>query len=381
MRDQGRRIAARWLFGKRLLAPALKMVLPDLQGGDVEVALKAVDAFWSQLGVSERPGDYGTVTSIEADWYYALGSREKSRFGDMLRMVQRLRSSLVFARTKGVTPGLIQSFEEVVKEAAWVEKVIRSDDEDSFAHGDFSIYSMRGVSRKALEPCLAALDEAAAKLRPKFPEVLYGKVFIKKPKKPMGMYVDSNDTFSLSVAATADNFTLHAIVHELGHRWFYKFWKNREQKLEFGRLSTTPEYESINFDKVTRAKLADEWVSNARLMREPGSKPTQSDLLTQWIDYRMKKGLTELRALARKFVYDKDDNAEKPIWDLIALPSESDISVKTGKVIREALTVTAYAASYQGEQRVIENFAEAFAHYVLSKPLAPEIAAIMASLK
>ena len=101
MRSVPRRILFRWLFAKRQLAQALKSVLPELQKGDVDSAIKAINDFWSVLDVSETPGDLGSVTQIHTEWFYALGPKDKNRFEGMFRSSKRLRSSWCLRETEG----------------------------------------------------------------------------------------------------------------------------------------------------------------------------------------------------------------------------------------------------------------------------------------
>ena len=143
------------------------------------------------------------------------------------------------------------------------------------------------------------------------------------------------------------------------------------------RLSTESVYETVDFDKPTRAKLADEWVANAKLMQAGAKGNKQSNLLTLWIDERMRTDLAPLRAAARRLVYDKDNSVEKEVWDLIAFPSgPSVVTVRTEKVLRGPIAITPYG----GQKGWRENFAEAFAFYVMGRDLPAEIAAIMSAL-
>jgi hypothetical protein len=238
---------------------------------------------------------------------------------------------------------------------------------------------MKGVSKKALEESLAALDEAAKLIRRKFPQVLYGRVFVSKSLgKHAASYVHSTDSIQLSLRARKTLGDIDALCHEFGHRYEHKFFKNRVLRSRFWELSTTPKFENLEFDKTLRAHLADEFIAMADRMRE--GRPVQnSEILMQWTVYFTSgpsSVLANLQGLTRKYVSDKVDSARQDLWDAVALPEESGIlTVNTKKVIQEPLAVTSYGAT-----KPTENFAEAFSHYVMGKPLHPEFAAILEAL-
>lgn len=367
-------IVARWLLAKRLLSRGLKAVLQELKAGDLGPVIKALDDFWMVFEIHESPGEIGSVYTIDAEWFYPLGPRVKARVKTLIMDAKNLRRDLESWSRAGEPPSArgLQRFEDLVKEAAWLESVIPRT-EEGFPHGDFTIIPMKGVSSRDIDDCLAALDKAAMHIRLKFSQILYGKVFLgKSVGKGFGnvaIYVADHDTISLSVRTKETVGDVHAICHELGHRFFHKFWKNKDQRNRFWELSVNPVYEKIDFDKATRAKLADEFISNSEKIRE-GQKPPNSDLLGIWInELKRRPGIQDLVSLGRKFTFEKDDSAKEPLWDLLALPGEPTISVMTDRILREPLVVSDYAK----RTNWMENFAEAFAFYVMGKPLPAEI--------
>ena len=372
-------VVSRWLLAKGRLAPGLKAVLNELRAGEIAPALKALDNLWMVFEIHESPGEIGTVYSINAEWFYPLGPRLKSRVKDLIKQVKDLRRSLTWNKHKGEPPRTndIEWFEKITQEAAWLEGVIPKDTE-GFPHGDFTVIPMKGVSSKDLEACLGAIDKAAGFIRSKFPQVLYGKVYlgtsVGKGYGNVAIYVQDHDTVSVSTRASTTVGDVHAICHELGHRFYHKFWKNKEQRELFWHLSINPVYETVDFDKATRAKLADEFISNSEQMRTGGRPPT-SALLGDWIDElkRRPEVLREVSTLGKKFTWEKDDSVREKLWAALALPGEGTISVQTKKVLREPLMVSDYAK----RTNWTENFAEAFAFYVMGKPLPAEISAIL----
>jgi len=329
--------------------------------------------------IHESAGELGSIFTLNAEWYYPLGPKHKSRVKALILDVKNLRRSIAWAKQKNqpLDHNSIVVFKRIIFEADWLEKIIPKS-EHGFPHGDFTIIPMKGVSAKNIESCLAALDKASTYIRPKFPQVLYGKVYlgtsVGKGYANITIYVEDHDQVSLSTRASSTVGDVHAICHELGHRFFHKFWKNTEQKDQFRRLSQEPEYEVVEFDKPTRAKLADEFLSNAEKMREGVKSPPVSDLLSDWIKaLKARPEIRDIMSLGKKFTWEKDDSVRDKLWAALALPSEPTVQVRTDKILREPLNVSEYAKRTNWQ----ENFAEAFAYYVMGKPLPAEIAAIL----
>jgi hypothetical protein len=359
----------------RNLSERLAAVLP-IERDKIEAALRAVTDFLAQIGVHEKPAEIGYRHVIEAEWFYALGPREKHRFMEIVRLAADLGRKLKWAEFKWDPEDaerLTKTMQDLVKEVEWVETVIRSA-KDEFQRGDFTIIPMKGVSRKAMEDALSALDKASSFVRVKFPQLLYGKVFIGKSvgHSKVASYVRDHDTIQLSLRAKRTVGDVHAICHELGHRFYHRFFANQDLRQEFYVLSTQRVYETVSFDMATRGRLADEFVELAKSKeRRKGS-----DLLHQWLDYRMKSDLALLRQRSLAVSLGEGEAAERALWDAVVwTDGPANVEVSTDKIIREPLAVTAY-----GKKSPEENFAEAFSFYVRGELLAPEISAVMERL-
>jgi hypothetical protein len=369
-------------MAKGRLAPGLKAVLPELQAGEFKPVLKALDDLWMVFEIHESPGEIGTTYSINAEWYYPLGPRLKTRVKDLIRDIKDLRRQLSWLQEKGEPAGSTEltRFNVIFRGADWLESIIPKGTAE-FPHGDFTVIPMKGVSRKDIDSCLAALDKAASFIRSKFPKVLYGKVYlgtsVGKGYSNVAIYVQDHDTVSVSTRASMTVGDVHAICHELGHRFFHKFWKNKEQRDQFWHLSVDSKYETVDFDKATRGKLADEFLTISEKMRMNEKLPV-SALLGTWIDeLKRRPEIREVTTLGKKFTWEKDDSVKDKLWEALAIPTgPSVIQVRTNKVVQEPLAVSEYAK----RTNWTENFAEAFAFYVMGKPLPPEISAIMGSL-
>jgi len=373
-------VVSRYLLAKGKLAPGLKSVEDELKAGNFAPVLKALDDLWMVLEIHESPGEIGTVYSINAEWYYPLGPRLKARVKELIMAIKDLRRSISWLQKKGEPPKQVDLtlFSVILRGAAWLEDIIPKA-EKGFQHGDFTVMPMKGVSPKDIDDCLVALDKAAGYIRPKFPQVLTGKVYlgtsVGRGYGNVALYVPDHDTISLSTRASATVGDVHAICHELGHRFYHKFWKDKAQRDQFWHLSVDTVYETVDFDKALRVKMADEFISNAEVMRGGGRPPT-SDLLGTWIEeLKRRPEIRDVAALGKKFTWEKDDSVKDKLHAALSLPSEPTIQVRTSKEVRGPLAVTSY-----GAKDWKENFAEAFAFFVMGKPLPVEIGELFAKL-
>ena len=378
------RVANRYFLAEKALAAALRMALADAQKGNLGNVRKALDDFQTVLGIEfSSSGDWGRTIRFRADWMNALSPQKANRLrGTVFTCLENAQRAVArairYAPDNGSdTKCLADLLEQLIVEATWLEKAIRFDDPQAFQHGDFTIVPMPGVPGAKQSDCLEALDAVASLVRDKFPQVLYGKIYLAKSvANGLANYTPSKDILSLGLRAEKTVGSIHAICHELGHRYSHRFWKDFQQRLRFNELSTMPKYKETTFDHATRAKLADELLEMAGNVRE-GKAPKISDLASRWVQFlNISSDFHNIQTLMRRYTQDKDDSKRKELWNAFAWPSSSDISVPTMEVERGPLTVSPY-----GAKNVEENFAEAFAMYCMGKPLPTEITEIMSSLK
>jgi len=366
-------VAARYLFAKLRLVDGLRAVRDELASGDAKPVRKAIDDFYSAIEISIKTEFLETSIAYNAEWYYALGPRDQKRFQRLTHDLYRFTKQLGFLDDSSTAKKLLEQFDEILKEVAWVETVVRKGGEDEIPHGDFTIVPMKGVSRRSLTECLEALDAAAAAIRKKFSQVLYGKVYVSRSLgNAAASYLHDHDSVQLSLNAKKSVGDVVALCHEFGHRYYMRFFKDAPLKTQFRNLTDQVEFEKIVFDKPTRAKLADEWMSIVKEHRQGKTPPKGSDLLQVWTR-EVKKYSKDIKEVGWKYVQG-DDSLEKPLWERIAIPAQPTIEVQTDKVVKEPLWVTPYAKSKADPN---ENFAEAFAFYVTGKALPPEVSAIM----
>lgn len=310
-------------------------------------------------------------------WVSALSSQRKNTWRGLVKMSRVLLGDLSHLKTE------TQQWyrQKVVKDVRELARPLRAleimsdvaDQEASFRHGPFRVFTVPGVSRKEVETALGAFDAAAAKVHPRFPQVLYGDVYLATslaktgPTSPSASYSPTSDTIHLSVRATRRFDDVYTIIHELGHRYGFKFAEGTPAYREFVDLSTRKVWESVIFDAALRNRVADEVAGAAEDRRQGRPVRTLSEEAVLWA----KQPHVEVKARIAAFLSGKIDGAE--LRDL--LRGHGDVEVETGKLLHGPLAVTPYGAT-----KVTENFAEAFAHYVLGMPLAPELRAVLESM-
>lgn len=348
-------VAARYIQAKASVTPAIRAL------GKGEIDLDVVREAMAALGIQPN----GDRWKIEADWFYGLGPRNQARAKTIITSL----GHLVGYPDNVVDPVVLKTLSH---ELQWLEKASKTS--PTIQHGPFEVYPL-GVTRPQVEEALGALDAASKTLRSKFPKLLYGKVYITKNlpngHSTVAKYMEDGDVVYLSLKAKGTTGDVYALCHEFGHRYHRKFWKDKKQREEFNRLSTSSEYGQIVFDAALRKKLADEFMGTIE-DRKAGRQSKVSELLSRWLDHQMSRNLEKLRPLSLRAIKG-DEDAARELRSLMA--GDKDVTVKTQEVIRPPLHVTTY-----GGKSPDENFAEAFTYFVLGKSLPAEIGAIMAAL-
>lgn len=248
-----------------------------------------------------------------------------------------------------------------------------ADEGGSFRHGPFRIFTVPGVTRAETAVALEVFDEASSKVRPKFPQVLYGDIYLATTLASAGSrtraasYVSNDDTIQLSVRARKRFGDVYTIIHELGHRLDYKFVRGTPLYREFSTLSTHKEWEMVLFDRKLRVQVATELVQVAEDRRAGRSFRPLSPEAELWV----KQPEVDVKPLMTAFLAGKLDAGQLHA----RLMGDKDLERMTGKVLHEPLAVTPYGAT-----KVTENFAEAFAHFVLGMEMPAPLQAILAQM-
>jgi hypothetical protein len=362
------RVLDRYLVakGKGLdLRPEYEKALKALEAGDIE----PIKAFGTKVQLIIAPdGRNG------AEWFNALGTAKRNALIGLHRDIEVAKAYLNDAVTSN--PHMLAYRANKVKD--WAKAIrtlelasVLTDADREVKHGPFVVVPVPGVTKKQLDATLEALDAAADKIRPKFPQVLYGKIFLAThlARNTAAQYMHSSDTMSLDVTATKRFNDVYSLCHEFGHRFETKFL-DKDLHKRFWALSTRKVYEVIKFDAELRDKVADEVVFLAKQQAIGKPLPKYSPELLAWL--KSPDGPTDIRRHVTDFLNYTIDAAKLHA----EAKGTKDVDVMTNKLVHGPLAVTPYGAS-----NPTENFAEAFAHFVLGMDLAPEFAEILNEAK
>lgn len=382
-------------FARAQLAPLLKNVERVVRSEDWRKAEDELRDFGKLLGIFPLGGDR---MSIRTEWLSGLDPDDKERFLDFARMFQDVFNEVYnithnpqyFDKVDDRTPSW---FQRLYDELPAIQDMMR-DDSDAYTHGRFKIIPLKGVTdtREAVE----TLDKASALVQRKFPQVLYGKVYVRKDLRPKGThdprpgsggmvagaYTNATDVITLSMYATPERNSLMTLIHEFGHRYENKFLKG-EKRSRFIKLSL--EGETITFTPADRQKAADEYM---RLFEQHQKEeyPDPDEYLSERtreydsLKPRDLKRSTEGRLLSQ-FRDDKDSSVWQALHDAIALknvPGDVEFPANPQDIYGSSKGV--HASDYGREGGWEENFAECFLHFVIGKALPKALQVFMEDL-
>lgn len=308
-------------------------------------------------------------------WYNALGTAKRNALKKLYMDGQRLLpnvSPLHAGILKDPETWRKYTVDELIrwgKGLRTLEIAMQADEPDREIQWEgFSILPMPGVKVSESEGALEAFKAAVGKIRTKFPSVLYGKVFFSTHLKARvaAWYSPQDDTIHLNVRAKKRFDDVYTIIHEMGHRYDFKFL-GEENRRKFWGLSMRKEYEKIFFDEKKREQVADEAVALAKAKAQGRPVSAPSPELVAWL--KSPHGPSNPRELTTKFM--NLAIGEKELHD--GIKGTKNAEVTTEVVLHGPLSVTPYGAT-----KPRENFAEAFAHYVLGMNQPPELEAIIA---
>lgn len=373
----GLRVAGRSILAKGVqLMPEFKAALEKLQEGDPDLAeafLKKVEKaiFGDQDMTPAAPFSGGEGKIQLPSWFHALGTAKRNAIIFLYKEGRVLMSSLHYVRGDSKYASYYsREFEKWGKKLRTLEIASQAGDEDTIIKKDgFVIIPMPGVAKKEIEGALEALEEAASKIRAKFPQVLYGNVYLTThlSTKTAAHYVSEKDEVALSVRARKRFSDVYTLIHEFGHRFDHKFFKDKTLRDLFWKLSTQKDFEMVNFDKTLRRQVAEECLAIAKARKEGARMPILSELAMLWLKTQYTPGWN-IKKFNSEYLLGKlaDD---KYISELMGT---EDYKISTGKLLHGPISVTPYGAT-----KPSENFAEAFAHYVLGMPMAEEFVEIL----
>lgn len=381
---------ARRFVARAQLVPLLKGIEQLVRSEKWNKAEEEMRAFGKLLGVFFLGGDR---LSLRTEWLAGLDDGDEKFFIAFVRKLQDVFNAIYGSQHH---PDLYPTgqrwfdsgFREIYEDLPAVQELMR-DESDEFKHGPFRIIPLKGVTDTA--EAVATLDKASHLIHRRFPQVLYGKVYIRKDLRPKGTYdprpgsggmvagayAHATDTITLSMYATPERNSLMTLIHEFGHRYGEKFLRG-DKRDEFRQLHEKGEM--ITFTPAERQKAADEYMKlfefhqreeypdDPDTILSPRSRE-YSDKTPRWIQ---KQDQIPLR---RRFVDQKDNSAWQALHDAIALKNISgDVKFPAREDQRGV-----YASDY-GETSWEENFAESFLAVVLGKALPKPLQQFMESL-
>ena len=369
MRPSPIRVASRYLLSKLDLAKALADAEKQYAAtGDPSEVLKVFQSFRSVVGMD----DTGSSIRIHGEWFYAQAKPSQGRVVKMIQAVRGLERHLRDQPDKD-RQSVVAALQVLRGSFKWLTGQFK-DTDDEVKHGPWVLVKMPGVSGKAMTGAIQALDEATRLVSKRFPQVTYGKVFVSERlsgANTLALYTFDGDVVYLSLRARNSVGDVYAIIHELGHRYFKKFWNDAKAKDQFRRLSTETAYETVVYTPKQKDALAKDLLAQV-VSRKKGGKPKAAPALDDYLEHFQPIDLSDLKDLVRGATQGGAKEAKALVDGFLRMGPDS---IQTDKVIREPLAVTSY-----GKTSWEENFSEAFAHYLMGKPLPDELQKIMDNL-
>lgn len=269
----------------------------------------------------------------------------------------------VFTKVMSTYEGQIQT-----AKAALAQGKLRSTEEEGakvLNAGPFKVVNTGDFSQESMSIAASIVKEAAERLQRKgLSEVCYGEMHLSnrlKGARNLAFYhIASDEMFIRGDLNRNDNEALKTVLHELGHRYYYKFVK--------GEAAVHNIYSRLKgVASALKSQLIDE------VMGDPQKRPNPGDLYTgnkiTWVVDRVSyKG--------RKSGYQIHLHNQADPTKTGMLSLESWIRAKKYKLDNAPSDfVTTYAGTSPEE-----NFAEMFAYYCLDKLPADQVEMIKATL-
>ena len=387
------RVALRFLLARAQLAPALDQVEHLVKAQKWREALDAIREFGKTLGVFFTGDSY----RVSTEWFSGLDREDKDMFLSFVKILHNLFEM--------VHPFSVNApwAKEDDRWYAWIESLRRDlpqvqdlmrDESDAFKHGKFQILPLKGVTNT--DEAVKTLDEASGHIQSKFPQVLYGKVYIRKDLHPKGSYEarpgaasggqvagayqGTTDTITLSMYATPERNSVMTLIHEFGHRYHTRFLHG-DLREKFIQLSTVGDIVEEHFSLSEREKFADEYIARKKGFRDdesfgmdgPVHLSPRADFFFD--NFPRDEFKAQVIPIMRKF----DDGDDSVIPAFRKALARSQFGGNLG-VVKDPDNVKPVYASTYGETSWEENFAESFLAFCMHKVLPEPLQRFMESL-
>lgn len=206
---------------------------------DVLTYLLQVD---KTLGILEYPSTNGhRVKTTAADWSHAVSEGTWERMKNIVQNVETLRWAIATGQ-EGECPHTLGQITSVLPK---VTRSVRRLFRTGFQRGFFRVVIMSRLGAYHTREILRGIDEASNLLQNRFPHVLYGDLYLTPGRcKTKGGLVTTNDSIVLSPQGKTlpPGWHTYAVLHELGHRYYWEFWRNSAEIREFMQLSTDSKF-------------------------------------------------------------------------------------------------------------------------------------------
>lgn len=232
-----------------------------------------------------------------------------------------------------------------------------------FSFQGFNVINKYGYSEDEMQQPLHQLAVAAKRLEEKgFGKLNYGDVLLVNTphrKDESARYFSEGDKFRLQVNVRRRFNTVYTIVHELGHRYWYKFLTDfdrewYEDEFFLDAKLVTPEERQKMWEALQAANY---WPTKAaRILLNQKDTELAEEVVARF-KYVLKARRTTIKSL-REDRYDMRKYFEQHFL----APEAKDVHPR--REVTPYPSVTSYART-----NVREDFAEAFAHYIFDKKI------------
>jgi hypothetical protein len=387
-----KRVISRYLqaSASRKLPGLIEDTIRSVKSGDYEEAYNKYGKFLQVIGI------FGSVKGdrvrVESPWAHNLTPDQNAEYEKWLGEILNIRTRL--QRAAYPSPGEMPQVEDLDWDLGslrhnfveWVEPFFR-DEGDEFTHGPFKVI-LAADAQDGLEEALKTLDAASAKIKTKFSQVLYGKVFVTRGLKggtyktapnKAGSYVAATDSINLSLYAVPDRDSIMTLIHEFGHRYHTRFLKGDDRE-KFIQLHEVGDVREVFLPLHERYKYADEYIVRLKKFRDEDfsgtiklSKPAE-DYFKAFARREDPNWRPRVSPLLNRF-NDGEDVEDKLRDELAQKQYGGNLRV----VLSEADVRPLHASPY-GATSWEENFAECFLHFCIGKVLPDGLQKFMESL-
>lgn len=389
------RVLLRFLLAREQLKPAFDHIERLFKEEKWREAKEAIQKLALKLGI-HMVGTYDASVSVHTEWFNTLDNDDKNIFMSFVQNLKAIADD-VWPRAIGAPARAFEMmridnlFQRLRDDISAIEEMMR-DESDAFKHGRFDIIPTKGVTSSSV--AVETLDEAAKHIQGKFPQVLYGKVYIRNGLRPVGTYdarpgsggmiagayQAATDTITLSMYATPERNSVMTLIHEFGHRYHTRFIKG-DKREDFIRLSTIGDVQEDFFPLSEREKFADEWIARSKGFRDNESFGSDGPVhLSEraekyFAGFPRDEFKAKVSPLNRKFE-DKDDSVIPALKHALARAQFGG----NLHVIQDKDNLAPVYASPYGETSWEENFAESFLAFCTGKALPQPLHKFMSSL-